>query len=79
MTHVHISDGTRTVTVNHDGSDLDYVIQKTRRLWNNTAPPVPAPSSPGPAFGLTTEICRQWDYDHQQGAQRRPVRANGDE
>lgn len=52
MSQVHISGATHTVTVNHDGSDLTYVIEKAQKLWDETKP---ADSTPGPAFGFQAE------------------------
>jgi hypothetical protein len=52
MTQVHISRQDHTVTVNHDGGDLAYVIDKAQKLWDETKP---APSAPGPAFGFQAE------------------------
>jgi hypothetical protein len=67
MTHVHISDGNHAVTLEHDGSDLAYVVEKTQQLWEDTRAPL---SSPGPATGFSSQIADQWDHDR-----RRPVRA----
>lgn len=51
MTQVHISRHDHTVTVNHDGADLTYVIEKAQKLWDETKPE----DRPGPAFGFQAE------------------------
>lgn len=51
MTQVHISRHDHTVTVNHDGGDLAYVIEKAQKLWDETKPDERA----GPAFGFQAE------------------------
>lgn len=38
MSQVHINGRGHEVTVQHDGAELDYVIQKARQLWNDTRP-----------------------------------------
>jgi hypothetical protein len=72
MTQVNISSPIHTVTVNHDGDNLDYVIGKAQRLWEETRP-AELPTVPG--LGFTSQISPQWSHDRQQGHQRRPVRA----
>lgn len=52
MTQVHISRHDHTVTVNHDGGDLAYVIEKAQKLWDDTKPTT---STAGPAFGFQAE------------------------
>ena len=52
MSQVHISSNTHTVTVNHDGGDLSYVIDKAQKLWDDTKPPE---TKPGPAIGFQAE------------------------
>lgn len=74
MTQVHISSAAHTVTVNHDGDNLDYVIGKAQKLWDDTRPPE---ASPGPAYGFTGQIDGQYNHDRQQGSMWRPVRAEG--
>ena len=56
MTQVHISGQDHTVTVNHDGADLAYVLEKAQKLWEDTRPA--SPPAPGPAYGFATE--RRW-------------------
>lgn len=52
MSQVHISGTDHTVTVNHDGGDLTYVVEKAQKLWEDTRPPARAP---GAAFGFQAE------------------------
>lgn len=52
MSRVHIGSHDHTVTVDHDGGDLAYVIEKAQKLWDETRPP---PGQPGPAFGFQAE------------------------
>jgi hypothetical protein len=52
VSQVHISRHDHTVTVNHDGGDLAYVVEKAQKLWDETRPPE---QSPGPAFGFQAE------------------------
>ena len=61
MSQVHISNATHTVTVNHDGSDLAYIIEKAQKLYDETKPADP---QPGPAFGFSSE--RRWSA-HKAG------------
>jgi hypothetical protein len=72
VTQVHISSPNHTVTVNHDGDNLDYILGKAQRLWDETRPP---DTSPGPAYGFTAQIDSQYNHDRQQGSMWRPVRA----
>lgn len=51
MTRVHISRHDHTVTVDHDGGDLTYVVEKAQKLWDDTKPAHQA----GPAFGFQAE------------------------
>lgn len=51
MSRAHISRHDHTVTVDHDGADLSYLIEKAQKLWNETKPP----DRPGPAFGFQVE------------------------
>lgn len=51
MTQVHISRQDHTVTINHDGADLTYIIEKAQKLWDETKPP----ERTGPAFGFQAE------------------------
>lgn len=51
MSQVHISRHDHTVTVNHDGADLSYVIDKAQKLWDDTKPA----DRSGPAFGFQAE------------------------
>lgn len=51
MTRVHISRQDHTVTVDHDGGDLAYVIEKAQKLWDETKPA----ERPGSAFGFQAE------------------------
>ncbi len=68
MSQVHISGPNHTVTVNHDGADLTYVIEKAQKLYEDTRP---ADRSLGPgAAGFQTQMANQWDHDRQ-----RPVRS----
>ena len=76
MSQVHISNQTHTVTVNHDSTDLSYLIDKAQKLWEDTRPPA---ASPGPAIGFTSQINGQYNHDRQQGSQWRPVRAEAAE
>lgn len=77
MTQVHISGPAHTVTVDHDGDNLDYVIGKAQKLWDDTRPPNPTPG-PG-SYGFTGQIDNQYNHDRQQGSMWRPVRAESDE
>lgn len=52
MSQVHISSDIHTVTVNHDGADLSYVIEKAQKLYEDTKPTSPPP---GPAIGFSAE------------------------
>lgn len=61
MSQVHISSQEHTVTVNHDGGDLAYVIEKAQKLWDDTRPPE---RGPGPAIGFSAE--RRWSA-HREG------------
>lgn len=74
MSQVHISSPSHTVTVNHDGGDLAYVVEKAQKLWQDTKGDQP---SPGPGIGFTSQISPQWNHDRQNGSQYRPVRADG--
>lgn len=76
MTQVSISAADHTVTVNHDGGDLTYVIEKTQRLWDETR----AAIRPGPATGFTSQIQYPSEphRDKRIGGEIHPVRA-GDE
>lgn len=61
MSQVHISNQAHTVTVNHDGADLAYVIEKAQKLYEDTRPSEP---TPGSAVGFGSE--RRWSA-HQAG------------
>lgn len=74
MTQVHISSTNHTVTVNHDGGDLSYIIDKAQKLWDETKSAEPPA---GPGIGFTSQISPQWNHDRQNGSQYRPVRADG--
>lgn len=52
VSQVHISSQTHTVTVNHDGGDLSYVVEKAQKLWDDTKPPE---AGTGPAYGFSME------------------------
>lgn len=39
MSQVHIGGPEHTVTVDHNGGDLAYVIEKAQKLWDDTRPP----------------------------------------
>lgn len=52
MSRVHISRQDHTVTVDHDGADLAYVVEKAQKLFDETKP---APAVPGPAFGFQAD------------------------
>lgn len=52
MSRVHISRHDHTVTVDHDGGDLTYVVEKAQKLWDETRP---AADRAGPAFGFTAD------------------------
>jgi len=52
MSRVHINRGDHAITVDHDGGDLAYVIEKAQKLWDDTRP---AEQPPGPAFGFQAE------------------------
>lgn len=67
MTQVSIAGSNHTVTVDHEGADLVYVVEKAQKLWDETKP---AEHGPGPAIGFSSEIHPQWDHDNT-----RPVRA----
>lgn len=75
MSQVHISSQTHTVTVNHDGGDLAYIVEKAQKLWDETRPPE---TKTGPGYGFSSQIDPQWNHDRQQGSQWRPVRAASD-
>lgn len=51
MTQVHISRHDHTVTVQHDGADLSYVVEKAQKLFDETKPA----DRTGPAFGFQAE------------------------
>jgi hypothetical protein len=53
VTQVHISLNDHTVTVQHDGADLSYVVEKAQKLFNETKPT--GRTSAGPAFGFQAE------------------------
>jgi hypothetical protein len=38
VTRVNINGAGHQVEVDHDGSDLSYVIDKAQKLWNETKP-----------------------------------------
>jgi hypothetical protein len=74
MTQVHISNPTHTVTINHDGTDLAYVVDKAQKLWDDTTgiePPA------GPGIGFTSQIAQPpyRSTDLRRGGEIRPVRA----
>lgn len=47
MTQIHIESNGHTVTVDHDGADLAYAIEKTQKLWEDTKPPTRTESAIG--------------------------------
>lgn len=74
MTQIHISSPNHTVTVNHDGGDLSYIIDKAQKLWDDTRPPdTPA----GPGYGFTSQVAQPpyRSSDTRFGGEIRPVRA----
>jgi hypothetical protein len=74
MSQVHISSQTHTVTVNHDGGDLSYIVEKAQKLWDDTKPP---DAGAGPAYGFSMERDRGLDVsrDKRWGGEIDPVRA----
>lgn len=53
MTRVNINGSNHQVEVQHEGGDLAYVIEKTRKLWDETKPEV---EPPGPAYGFSAQV-----------------------
>jgi hypothetical protein len=51
MTQVHISRHDHTVTVQYDGADLSYVVEKAQKLFDETKPS----DRSVPAFGFQAE------------------------
>lgn len=52
MARVHINGGNHQVEIQHDGSDLAYVVEKAQKLWDETKPA----DSSGPAFGFQAQV-----------------------
>lgn len=73
MSKVHISSQAHEVTVDHDGGDLSYVIEKAQKLWNDTRPPE---RDPGPAFGFSAERDRGLSvgWNKRRGGEFDPIR-----
>lgn len=76
MSQVHISSQTHTVTVNHDGGDLSYIVEKAQKLWDDTKPPE---AGAGPAFGFTSQQAGGYRSPRlPYGGRMAPVEANGE-
>jgi hypothetical protein len=63
MSRVEINAGGRHIIVDHDGTDLGYVVDKAEQLWKNAETLDPRP---GPAYGFQAEKAPQWDHDRQR-------------
>lgn len=74
MSQVHISSQTHTVTVNHDGGDLSYIVEKAQKLWDDTKPPE---TTPGPAYGFTSQQDGEYRSPRYSGRRMAPVEAHG--
>jgi hypothetical protein len=73
VSRVEINAGGRQVIVDHDGTDLAYVVEKAQRLWQDTE--VEAPK-PGPAYGFQAERDNGLNlgWDKRRGGEFEPVR-----
>lgn len=72
MSRVEINSGGHQVIVDHDSSDLTYVIDKARALWESTKP-APGPATSG--FAITERQAPKIGFA-DMGAGRQPdVRA----
>jgi hypothetical protein len=73
VSRVEINAGGRQVIVDHDGTDLAYIVEKAQKLWQDTEA-VPLP--PGPAYGFSMErdpgLSLGWDK--RSGGELEPVR-----
>jgi len=52
MTKVNINGANHQVEVDHDCTDLGYVIEKAQKLWDATKPA----DKSAPAFGYSTQV-----------------------
>lgn len=77
MSRVHISSTEHTVTVDHDGGDLTYVVEKAQKLWDDTKP---SERGVGPAVGFSMERDRGLGVSHSKrwGGEFDPVRVSTD-
>lgn len=75
MTQVSISTGQHQVTVNHDGGDLAYVIEKAQKLFDDTRPANP-PAGPATGFAVVERRSDAAGFAWRMGdGQQPPVRA----
>jgi len=79
VTQVSISTGQHQVTVNHDGGDLTYVIEKAQKLFADTKP-VDPPAGPAYAGFALERRPDDAGFAWRLGdGQQPPVRAGGGE
>lgn len=76
MSQVHIASNAHTVTVNHDTTDLSYLIEKAQKLWDDTKPP-DAGNGPAYGFSMQRDPGPQLGRNKRWGGDFEPVRADG--
>jgi hypothetical protein len=52
VTKVNINGANHQVEIDHDSTDLSYVVEKAQNLWDATKPA----DKSGPAFGYSAQI-----------------------
>ena len=53
MPRVNINGANHQVEIQHDGSDLAYVVEKAQKLWDETRP---ADGEPRGAYGFQAQV-----------------------
>ena len=70
MSRVQISGQGHEVTVDHEGADLTYVVEKAQKLWQDTR----GPDKPYSAYGFSNEREARSDrFNWGLGAQGGPA------
>jgi len=74
ISRIEINGDGHQVIVDHDGSDLTYIMEKAQKLWTDTKTPGPVP---GPAYGFSMERDHGLGLpaDKRWGGELDPVRA----
>lgn len=52
VTKVNINGANHQIEIDHDGNDLSYVVEKAKKLWDETKPD----SKTHAAFGYSTQL-----------------------